>query len=71
MEVSNISVLLLLLAVVSAAAWYTLDSLYAPIQYPNEPPLVAQSIPYVGHILGLLRHGTRYYGITRYVALRK
>lgn len=71
MEVSNSSVLLLLLAAVSAAAWYKLDSLYAPTQYPNEPPLVPQSIPYVGHILGLLRHGTRYYGITRYVTLRK
>ena len=69
MEVSNFSLLLLLLAVFFGAAWYTLDSFYAPTQYPNEPPLVPQSVPYIGHILGLLRHGTRYYEMTRYVAL--
>ena len=71
MEVSNASVLLLLLAVVLVAAWYALDSFCAQTQYPNEPPLIPQTIPYVGHILGLLWHGTRYYGIVRYVILRE
>ena len=65
MEGSINSLLLLLLAVSSTAAWYLLDSLYAPKKYPNEPPLVPQFIPYIGHILGLLRHGTRYFEITR------
>ncbi len=69
MEGSISSSLLLLLAVASAAAWYTLDYLYAPTQHSNEPPLVPQSVPYIGHILGLLRHGTRYFEITRYAAL--
>ena len=43
-----------------------LHFLYTPRHAPSEPPVVASSIPYIGHILGLLRHGTRYYQITRY-----
>ena len=27
----------------------------------KEPPLIPQSIPYVGHLLGILRDGSRYY----------
>ena len=27
---------------------------------PREPPVIPQSIPYVGHLLGLLRHGEKY-----------
>lgn len=28
---------------------------------PREPPFVPQKIPYVGHLIGILRHGTKYY----------
>ena len=35
----------------------------------KEPPLFPHPVPYIGHILGLLRHGTRYYEMTRSVAL--
>ena len=45
--------------------WLVLDHLYAPKHLPGEPPVVSSSIPYIGHILGLLRHGTRYYQKTR------
>ena len=57
-----------MLLVVAAAivVWYILDHLYIPSHLPNEPPLVSHSIPYIGHIIGLLRYGTRYYEIIRY-----
>lgn len=61
--------LLLLLAAVGTAAWYAIDYFCAPRLSPKEPPLLTHPIPYIGHILGLLRHGTRYYEITRSVAL--
>ena len=28
---------------------------------PKEPPVIPSTIPYVGHIIGLLRHGTKYF----------
>lgn len=61
--------LLLILAAAAAAAWYALDYFWAPRLSPKEPPLLPHPIPYIGHILGLLRHGTRYYEMTRSVAL--
>ena len=33
---------------------------------PKEPPLISSTIPYVGHIIGLIRTGTRYYAKLRY-----
>ena len=32
----------------------------------NEPPIVASRIPFIGHLLGLFKHGTRYFSTTRY-----
>lgn len=61
--------LLLLLAGAAAAAWFALDYFCAPRLSQNEPPLLSHPVPYVGHILGLLRHGTRYYEMTRLVAV--
>ena len=61
--------LLLLLAAAIAAAWFALDYFCAPRLSEKEPPLVPHPVPYIGHILGLLRHGTRYYEMTRSVAL--
>ena len=45
--------------------WFVLDRRYAPKHSPREPPMVSSSIPYIGHILGLLQYGTRYYQKTR------
>ncbi len=59
---------LLLLAAAAAAAWYTIDYFCAPRLSAKEPPLLPHPIPYIGHILGLLRYGTRYYEMTRSVA---
>ena len=60
--------LLLLLAAIGAAAWYAVGYLCAPSLSPREPPLLTHPIPFIGHILGLLRNGTRYYEMTRSVA---
>lgn len=51
-------------AAAAVASWYLLDYLYIPRHLPGEPPAVRPSIPYLGHIIGLLRHGTKYYEIT-------
>lgn len=61
--------LLLFLAAAAAAAWFALDYFSAPRLFQKEPPLLPHTVPYVGHIFGLLRHGTRYYEMTRSVAL--
>ncbi|KAL9599926.1 MAG: hypothetical protein Q9219_003488 [cf. Caloplaca sp. 3 TL-2023] len=56
---------LVAVAVVSTAiVWYVLDSVYLPKHLDVEPPLLRSRIPYVGHIIGLLHHGTRYFEIT-------
>lgn len=57
--------LLVVVAAVVGASWYLLDYLYIPKHLPDEPPLLSSTVPYVGHILGLWRHGTRYYEATR------
>lgn len=33
--------------------------------HAQEPPLIPHSIPYVGHLLGILRDGTQYYSKIR------
>lgn len=57
----------LLFLAAAIGLWYVLDYLYAPRHSPGEPPVLSSSVPYVGHIIGLLRHGTRYYQTTRSV----
>jgi hypothetical protein len=29
----------------------------------EEPPLIHSTIPFIGHIIGLVHHGTQYYAI--------
>ena len=56
----------LLTLVVATAAWYLLNYVCVSKPGPNEPPVLSRPIPYFGHIIGLLRHGLRYYDITGY-----
>lgn len=37
-------------------------------QDPREPPAIPHPIPYVGHVVQLLRYGTKYYGMMRSVS---
>ena len=58
--------MIIILTVLTTITWFILDYYYAPKLLENEPPLVPHhSVPYIGHILGLLRYGTRYYELTR------
>ena len=34
--------------------------LHLPV-YPNEPPYIPSTIPFIGHLLGFLRHNMAYY----------
>jgi hypothetical protein len=66
--VLNSPALLFLTAATAIAFWYLLDYYCTPQHLPDEPLVVSSSIPYIGHIIGLIRHGTRYYEITRCVS---
>lgn len=46
--------------------YISLVYLFSPKYDPKEPPVVSSLIPYVGHILGLLRYGQRYFEILRF-----
>lgn len=32
---------------------------------PREPPIIKPKIPYIGHILGIIRYGTKYFEIVK------
>ena len=34
---------------------------------PKEPPLISSSIPYIGHVIGVLWNGSKYYSTLRYL----
>ena len=43
--------------------------LFGPEYDAREPPVIPHMIPYIGHILGLIRYGGRYFSILRFIAL--
>ena len=46
---------------ITVCIWLLLEKLLNLPHDAKEPPLIPQSIPYVGHVLGMLRQGSRYY----------
>lgn len=50
--------------ILTTILWYILDYFLSPSHLKAEPPILPARIPYVGHILGLLQHGTKYFDIT-------
>ena len=60
----NITTLLVFAGV--AAIWFGIGYFFAPKQYPSEPPVVPQTFPYFGHVIGLFWHGLPYLDKTRY-----
>ncbi|KAL2016806.1 hypothetical protein VTK56DRAFT_2975 [Thermocarpiscus australiensis] len=52
---------LLAVAAVAATVFYLLSRFLTPPHNPKEPPLIRPKIPLIGHVIGLLRHGTGYY----------
>ena len=53
--------ILLLVVIVYVSLVY----LFSPKYDPREPPVISSLVPFVGHILGLLRYGQRYFEILR------
>ncbi len=52
------------IVVVGALAWLYMRSVSVKMD-PREPPLVRSTIPYIGHLLGMLRHQFSYLIILR------
>ena len=63
---TDIFSILLAVAVFCVSLVYFLHPKYDP----REPPVLPHYIPYIGHILGLVRHGQRYFEILRLVIFR-
>ena len=59
---------LLYVSMVAAGGWLLCRSLLHTTQDAKEPPMIPHAIPYIGHLVGLLRHGSKYFGITRSVS---
>ncbi len=55
------------LVILALAAICLLNYYLMPTHDANEPPVVSSSIPYVGHIIGLVQHGSRYFEFMRYL----
>ncbi|KAI0002684.1 hypothetical protein F4779DRAFT_126832 [Xylariaceae sp. FL0662B] len=45
-------------------AYYTLKYYMSLTHSPSEPPLIPSNIPFVGHLIGMIRHGAGFYGKT-------
>lgn len=59
---------LIVLLLISIPAFLLFSELFiAPKHQAQEPPLVPQQIPYLGHVAGLFLHGMKYFEFTRYV----
>lgn len=67
MEGMSSLTMLILAATLTTVIWYILDYRFAPKHLQIEPPVIPQSIPYVGHIIGIFRFGTKYYEMIRYL----
>lgn len=57
--------LIVLLAVIGGI-YILLDYFLRVNHDPREPPLIPQKIPFVGHIIGLIRLKIKYYAKIRY-----
>ena len=64
MATLDYSTVLLLLGVV--ALLYALCEYFLTVKYDaKEPPLIPQHVPYIGHVLSLIRQGSNYYSKIR------
>lgn len=43
----------------------TANYFFGPKYDPREPPVIHQKIPYIGHVIGLLQYGLRYFEVLR------
>ena len=52
------------LLIIASAVFFTLNR-FSPRYDSREPPVLPQKVPFLGHILGLLQYGLKYYSIIR------
>jgi hypothetical protein len=38
---------------------------------PREPPIISHPIPFIGHVIGMFKHGASYFDFIKYVPLLK
>ncbi|KAL8705268.1 MAG: hypothetical protein Q9201_001599 [Fulgogasparrea decipioides] len=55
----------LLVLAIAVSAWFGWEKLETFSHNAKEPPLIPTKIPWIGHLIGLLRHGSRYYADVR------
>lgn len=56
---------ILALAVLPPLLLHTLARYFEAAHDPREPPLVRSKLPLVGHVIGMLRRGPKYFQQTR------
>lgn len=54
-----------LLLLFLAAVFVLLRQLFEPRMDPREPPLLRPNIPFIGHLIGMVRNQMEYYAILR------
>ena len=50
-------------ALVIASGSCILLRIFQPRHHPQEPAVIPQGIPYIGHIVGIVKHGLGYYQV--------
>ena len=60
----------LMVLVIALSCWILLEKFLSLSHDAKEPPIIPQTLPYVGHLLGMLRHGSRYYTQIRSVLVK-
>lgn len=58
----------LVVLAIAVVGWFGWQKLNTFSHHGEEPPLIPSKIPWIGHLIGLLRHGSRYYAIVRFVS---
>jgi len=65
-DIGGYSLSVILAAIALPVATY---AVWFPVRLDaQEPPILRPQIPFIGHLLGLLSHAFRYYGMTLYAA---
>lgn len=60
---------LLYVSLFTAVCWILCRGILHFTQDPKEPHMIPHTIPFLGHLGGLLRHGSRYFGMMRSVSV--
>lgn len=42
-------------------------SLFGVKYDPREPPIISHPIPFIGHVIGMFRHGAKYFDFIKYI----